>query len=97
MSIRLRVTGISILAFALAGCQSKEAATTDTAAMAATAESAAVTTLYDRLGGQAAITSVVDSFVAIVAKDARINKKFARSDVGRVKTMLVEQVCAQTG
>ena len=97
MSIRLRVTGISILAFALAGCQSKEAATTDTAAMTATAESAAVTTLYDRLGGQAAITSVVDSFVAIVAKDARINKKFARSDVGRVKTMLVEQVCAQTG
>jgi hemoglobin len=35
--------------------------------------------------------------VAIVAKDARINKKFARSDVARVKAMLVEQVCAQTG
>ena len=40
---------------------------------------------------------MVDSFVATVAKDARINKKFAKSDVARVKRMLVDQVCAQTG
>jgi hemoglobin len=54
-------------------------------------------TLYDRLGGQGAITAVVDSFVAIVAKDARINRKFAKSDIGRVKAMLVEQVCSASG
>jgi len=54
-------------------------------------------TLYDRLGGQTAITAVVDTFVARVAADDRINKKFARSDISRVKTMLVDQICAQTG
>ena len=53
--------------------------------------------LYDRLGGQTAIVSVVDSFVGRVAADKRINKKFARSDIPRVKTMLVDQICNQTG
>ncbi len=64
---------------------------------AAAADSLANRSLYDRLGGNAAITAVVDSFVARVAADARINKKFARSDIARVKSMLVEQICAQTG
>lgn len=82
---------------ALAACSRSDApATTDTAATAA-ADTSAPRTLYDRLGGKDAITAVVDSFVAIAAKDNRINKKFARSDVGRVKTMLVDQVCAATG
>src|SRR5688572_15320364 len=83
----------------LVGCAKNETATADSPAAAATVDTAAKATrpLYDRLGGQTAITAVVDSFVAIVAKDARINKKFARSDVGRVKRMLVDQVCAQTG
>lgn len=71
-------------------------AAADTTA-AVTSATSAQQTLYDRLGGKSAITAVVDSFVAIVAKDARINKKFARSDIGRVKTMLVDQVCAQAG
>ncbi len=31
------------------------------------------------------------------AADARINSKFARTDVPRLKAMLVEQVCAATG
>jgi hypothetical protein len=31
--------------------------------------------LFDRLGGQPAITAVIDAFVAIVATDARIYKK----------------------
>ena len=53
--------------------------------------------LYDRLGGGAAITSVVDDFVARCAADARINSKFARTDVPRLKAMLVEQVSAATG
>lgn len=61
------------------------------------ADTAAPGTLYDRLGGKSSIAAVVDSFVAIVAKDSRINQKFARSDVARVKSMLVDQVCAATG
>ena len=53
--------------------------------------------LYERLGGGAAITAVVDDFVARCASDARINRKFARTDVARLKAMLVEQVSAATG
>jgi hemoglobin len=53
--------------------------------------------LYDRLGGKTAITAVVDDFVARCAADARINGKFARTDVPRLKAMLVDQVCEATG
>jgi hemoglobin len=53
--------------------------------------------LFDRLGGMDAITAVVDDFVATCADDARINAKFARSDVPRLKAMLVDQVCEATG
>jgi hemoglobin len=53
--------------------------------------------LYDRLGGQPAITAVVDDFVGNVAADARINRFFARTDIPRLKRLLVEQICAGTG
>jgi hemoglobin len=53
--------------------------------------------LYDRLGGQDAIVAVVDDFVGRAAADSRINGKFARTDVPRLKAMLVEQVSAATG
>jgi hemoglobin len=54
-------------------------------------------TLYERLGGGAAITAVIDDFVARCAGDNRINGKFARTDVARLMAMLVEQVSAATG
>ncbi len=54
-------------------------------------------TLYERLGGKDAIKGVVDELVAIVAADPRINKKFARSNIDRLKFELVEQICAVTG
>jgi hemoglobin len=53
--------------------------------------------LYERLGGSEAITAVIDDFVARCAGDARINGKFARSDIARLKAMLVDQVIAATG
>jgi hemoglobin len=53
--------------------------------------------LYDRLGGQPAVSAVIDDFVVRVAADTRINQKFARSNVDRVKFLLKEQVCAVTG
>ena len=53
--------------------------------------------LYERLGGLDAITGVVDAFVARCAGDGRINAKFARSDVPRLKKMLVDQVCEAAG
>jgi hemoglobin len=54
-------------------------------------------TLYERLGGKNAVVAVVDEFVARCAADSRINPKFARTDVPRLKSMLVEQVSAATG
>lgn len=88
------------LAFAFSGaaCYSGEKKTAeDSAAMGAMSDTAASKSLYDRLGGKSAITAVVDTFVARVAADARINKKFARSDIPRVKAMLVDQICKETG
>jgi hemoglobin len=54
-------------------------------------------TLYERLGGLDAITAVVESFVGRCAGDDRINRKFTRTDVPRLKKMLVDQVCDAAG
>ena len=53
--------------------------------------------LYERLGKKEAITAVVDDFVGRVAKDNRINGKFANADIPRLKRLLVEQICAASG
>lgn len=53
--------------------------------------------LYERLGGTPAITAVVDDFVANVAADSRINGRFASTNIPRLKTLLVDQVCEATG
>lgn len=55
------------------------------------------TSLYDRLGGKPAITAVVDQFVANVATDARINGRFATTDIPKLKKHLVDQVCTASG
>ena len=54
-------------------------------------------TLYERLGGRAAITAVVNDFVGNVARDKRINGFFANTDIPRLKRLLVQQVCAGSG
>jgi len=53
--------------------------------------------LFERLGGLAAIESVIDDFVGRCAADDRINTKFARSDVARLRKSLVDQVCEAGG
>ena len=55
------------------------------------------TSLYERLGEKDAIAAVIDDFVARCAADDRINRKFVRTDVPRLKAMLVDQVCEATG
>jgi hemoglobin len=105
MPNRLRSPSITAVGFVVAllgviGCSKKDQAAVDTTASstaAATADTSANRSLYDRLGGKSAITAVVDTFVARVAADARINKKFAKSNIPRVKTELVDQICSQTG
>src|SRR5262249_13452416 len=61
------------------------------------AASAQNKSLYDRLGGKDAIKAVVDEFVTRVAADTRINQKFAKSNIDRVKHELVEQICMASG
>ena len=53
--------------------------------------------LYDRLGGKPAIEAVVDDFVTRLASDKRINKRFAKSNVVKLKEHLVLQICEATG
>ena len=54
-------------------------------------------TLYERLGGLDAITAVVETFRDRVAADDRINLKFARTDLARLRKILIDQVCEATG
>ena len=53
--------------------------------------------LYNRLGGKPAIVKVIDEFVSNVAKDDRVNGRFATTDIPRFKGHMVDQVCAATG
>ena len=73
------------LAGALIACQSSDKMMTKKAS------------LYERLGGKPAITAVVGQFVANIAADDRINQRFAKTDIPKLKHLLVEQVCQATG
>ncbi|MBO0766562.1 MAG: group 1 truncated hemoglobin [Hyphomicrobiaceae bacterium] len=53
--------------------------------------------LYQRLGGKPAISAVVNDFVGNVARDHRINRFFANTDINRLKRLLVQQICAGSG
>ena len=55
------------------------------------------TSLYDRLGGLDAINAAVDSWVVRVAGDDRINRKFERTDIPRLKKEVADQLCEVTG
>ena len=62
----------------------------------------ATKSLYDRLGGKAAIVAVVDDFVANCAADKRINTFFAataadKNRLAAFKNNLVDQVCEAAG
>ncbi|MBI2487547.1 MAG: group 1 truncated hemoglobin [Deltaproteobacteria bacterium] len=53
--------------------------------------------LYDRLGGNEAITAVVDDFTSRVAADTRINEFFVNMDIPHFKQCLVDQICEASG
>lgn len=65
--------------------------------LAACARAPEERSLYQRLGGEPAVTAVVDDFVANVAADPVINQRFARTDIPKLKKLLVEQVCEAGG
>jgi hemoglobin len=53
--------------------------------------------LYDRLGSGDAINAITESWVARVGGDDRANGKFARTDIGRLKKEVADQLCEVTG
>lgn len=67
------------------------------ALLSSTASAQQAPSLYNQLGEKAGITKVVDTFVGNIAKDARINGMFASTNIPRLKTLLVEQVCEVSG
>jgi hemoglobin len=82
---------LTLVALALVSCKPADKAGTNGAP--ATVERS----LYERLGGKDAITAVVEDFVANVAADARINARFAKTNIPHLKQMLVDQICQATG
>lgn len=60
-------------------------------------KTAAPGSLYTRLGGNAAITAVVGTFLQNVVEDARINRFFANTNAQRLQVLLVEQIGQATG
>jgi hemoglobin len=53
--------------------------------------------LYDRLGGRAAISALTESWVARVGGDDRANGKFVRTDIPRLMKEVADQLCEVTG
>jgi hemoglobin len=81
------------LSLAAAACGGKKSGDTTTAKAQPSEKS-----LYDRLGGVDAIRAVIKDFVEErVAKDNRINARFANSDIPKLEQLLTDQVCAATG
>ena len=100
-----RILAALLLALPVAvtmSCSGKKEA--ESAAPAAQAEPSALSdaaapkqSLYERLGGEAAIKAVVDEFVANVGADTRINQYFANANLDRLKEHLVNQIGQASG
>jgi hemoglobin len=53
--------------------------------------------LYTRLGGEAVVSQVVDQVVNTITQDPRVNRSFDQVNLVRLKSKLIEHVCAITG
>ncbi|HTK32179.1 MAG TPA: group 1 truncated hemoglobin [Candidatus Saccharimonadaceae bacterium] len=83
-----------------AGCKphaSGGAASGAASSSATPASGAAEKSLYERLGGGAALTAVVGDFVDNVAADQRINHFFQDADLPKLKTNLTNLIGQATG
>lgn len=81
---RFQVVSALVLTTLLSGCSSMQSTPPQKS-------------LYERLGGKPAIQAVVDDFIGNVAADNRINSFFAKTNIPRLNTMLVNQICEATG
>jgi hemoglobin len=62
----------------------------------ASVQPAVAPTLYERIGGRAALTAVVDDAIENVSADPRINRRFANAGPGLTKN-LVDLLCLRAG
>ena len=53
-------------------------------------------TLYEKLGGDTGVTSIVKDMLEYTLADSRIAHTFSESNVPRVEKLLVEQICELT-
>lgn len=53
--------------------------------------------LYARLGQRAGIEGVMTEFVNRMAKDRRVNKRFAKTDANKLIASLTDQLCQASG
>jgi hemoglobin len=80
------------------GGPSSTPASTPSAGGEAAAPAPAPKSLYDRLGGKPAVTAVVEEFVNTrTTSDDKIRDRFFNVDADKLKTLLVEFVCAAGG
>jgi hemoglobin len=88
-----------VLTVLVAGCKESNPSSTQAAGSAPAPAQATggERSLYERLGGEAAIKAVVDEFVANVGADPRINKFFANANLDHLKAQLVNQIGQATG
>jgi hemoglobin len=89
----LAVVALVFAVLALGGCSGRQVPVAASQMAAARMQAS----LYDRLGGQPAITAVVDQFVVNVGGDDRINHFFAGVDPVKFKALLVDQICQASG
>ena len=52
--------------------------------------------VYERIGYQSGVETVVDNFLANVAGDDRVNGRFADTDMAELRGHLIDQVCEAT-
>jgi len=53
--------------------------------------------LYQRIGGRAAIVAIVDDAIVTIAADPRINRRFGSANAQHLKNNLVDLLCQRAG
>jgi len=53
--------------------------------------------LYQRVGGKAAIAAIVDDAIGNIAADPRINRRFGNADPNHLKSNLIDLLCLRAG
>jgi hemoglobin len=67
------------------------------AALVSIAAGGARVSLYQRLGGQDGVANIANVLIDRVATDPALGRSFKGSNLGRIKSLLAEQICDLSG